>query len=94
MEELNIKGLVKNRRLSRGILDCGWGTFLQLLSYKTTVVRVNPHNTSQTCHRCGAVDRESRVSQSRFVCRSCGHSEHADVNAAKNIWSRGAALLR
>jgi transposase len=94
VEELNIKGMVKSPRLSWGILDCSWSTFLELLSYKTQVVKVNAKHTSQTCHRCGAEDPESRMTQSRFVCTSCGYTDHADINAAKNIFSRGAAVVR
>jgi putative transposase len=94
VEALNIQGMVKNPRHSRSIQDCGWGMFVRMLSYKTQVVKVNAMHTSQTCHRCGAVDPDSRVSQSLFICRSCGHTEHADINAAQNIFSRGAAVVR
>jgi putative transposase len=94
VEDLNIKGMSKNRQLSRHILDCGWGMFINMLEYKTNVVKVNARYTSQTCHLCGAKDAKSRISQSEFNCTSCGHKSHADVNASKNIMSRGAALLR
>lgn len=94
VEDLNIPGMVKNPRLSRGILDCGWGSFLGLLSYKTKVVKVCPKYTSQQCSVCGVTDAKSRISQGEFVCSNCGHTDHADVNAAKNIMSRGAALVR
>jgi putative transposase len=65
-----------------------------MLEYKTQVVKVNPKYTSQTCHVCGAKDARSRVSQSEFVCTTCGAVSHADVNAAKNIMSLGEALVR
>lgn len=94
MEDLNIKGMSKNKQLSKHILDCGWGLFRTLLSYKTTVILVNPKYTSQTCYECGAVDAKSRLSQSEFVCTNCGHISNADVNAAKNILSKGIALSR
>lgn len=94
LEDLNISGMAKNRNLSKHILDCGWGMFRTMLEYKTSVIRVDARYTSQTCFECGAVDAKSRVSQSEFVCTSCGHISNADVNAAKNIKSRGAALDR
>lgn len=94
MEDLNIRGMSKNKQLSKHILDCGWGLFRTLLSYKTTVIPVNPKYTSQTCFDCGAVDDKSRLSQSEFVCTNCGHVSNADENAAKNILSRGTALSR
>lgn len=94
MEGLNIKGMSKNTHLSKHILDCGWGKFKDMLSYKTNVVKVNPRYTSQTCSACGDVDKKSRISQSEYACRSCGHVDNADVNAAKNIMSKGIALSR
>jgi putative transposase len=94
VEDLNIQGMVKNPRLSKHILDSGWGLFRTLLEYKTNVVKVPAKYTSQTCHVCGAKDARSRVSQSHFVCTCCGHASHADVNAAKNIMSLGEALVR
>jgi hypothetical protein len=48
-------------------------------------VRVPPRNTSRTCHACGHVDEKSRKTRDRFVCTDCGHEDHADLNAAKNI---------
>lgn len=49
---------------------------------------VSPYNTSITCSACGNVDRVNRVSQERFECSVCCHTENADVNAAKNILNR------
>ncbi|MCY3852346.1 MAG: zinc ribbon domain-containing protein, partial [Gammaproteobacteria bacterium] len=44
--------------------------------------------TSQTCHQCGHVDKDSRK-QSDFKCTACGHADDADVNAALNILAFG-----
>ncbi|GAA4519909.1 hypothetical protein GCM10023191_096030 [Actinoallomurus oryzae] len=41
--------------------------------------------TPQTCHACGHCAADNRESQAVFRCRACGHTDHADVNAAKNI---------
>ncbi len=94
VEDLKIDNMAKNKNLSKHILDCGWGMFRDMLTYKTTVIRVNPKHTSQTCAICNHVDKESRVSQSKFKCTHCGHEDNADINAAKNIKSRGTALVR
>lgn len=93
VEDLNIRGMVKNRRFSKHISDAGWGGFRRMLTYKTTAIAVNPRYTSQTCNVCGTVDAVSRKSQSEFECTSCGHISHADINAAKNILERGHRLL-
>lgn len=94
LEDLNIKNMSKNKNLSKHILDCGWGMFRTMLEYKTNVVRVNPKYTSQTCNECGKKDAKSRLSQSEFVCSGCGYISHADINASKNIMSKGIALNR
>ena len=49
------------------------------------VASVNPRHTSQRCNACGFIYRGNRPSQSRFVCRQCGHRANADRNAALNI---------
>ena len=109
MEDLKIKNMSKSAKgnaeehgknvaaksgLNRSILDCGWGNFGILLEYKTNVIRVNPKHTSQICSSCGHKDAQSRISQSEFKCTSCSNTLNADVNAAKNILSRGTALYR
>lgn len=94
LEDLNIKNMSKNKNLSKHILDCGWGMFRTMLEYKTNVFRVNPKYTSQTCNECGKKDAKNRLTQSEFVCTNCGYVSHADMNAAKNILSKGIALNR
>lgn len=49
------------------------------------VIFVDPKNTSRQCSVCGYIDKENRKTQSDFKCLECGHSENADMNAAKNI---------
>lgn len=79
--------------LNKAILDSGWGMFREMLEYKTNVIKINPKYTSQTCNECGEKDAKSRLSQSEFVCSYCGHISNADMNAAKNILSKGIALV-
>lgn len=57
------------------------------------VLTVNPYQTSITCSKCGVVDKQSRDKQA-FVCTSCGHTDHADLNAAKNIALKGTQNIR
>lgn len=83
--------------LNRLILSKGWGGFLLALQSAarytgTEIVKVNPAFTSQTCHACKHVARESRESQAVFRCVACGHQDNADVNAAKNILAAGLAV--
>jgi IS605 OrfB family transposase len=50
---------------------------------------VDPRNSSRTCHRCGYVDKKNRRSQAVFSCLRCGHTANADLNAARNLATRG-----
>lgn len=82
--------------LNRSINDAGWGVLQDMLTYKAEeagieVVLVNPANTSRTCHQCGHVAAENRKREA-FLCRKCGHSAHADTNAARNILRLGLSL--
>lgn len=84
--------------LNRSLADAAFGKFRELLTYKAAksggrVVAVNPAYTSQTCAECGAVDRDSRKSQSQFACTVCGHTDNADVNAARVIALRGGGIV-
>jgi putative transposase len=80
--------------LNRAILDGGWARFVNMLRYKVvpeggTVIEVPAAYSSQTCAACGVVDVASRRSQAEFECVACGHRDHADVNAAKVLYTRG-----
>ena len=83
----------KNKRLSKHILDCGWGTFFSLLEYKTNVIKVNPIYSSQECSKCGHTCKENRPTQSLFECVKCGFTENADLNATLNLFQRGQSLM-
>ena len=82
--------------LNNAILDSGWGMLERFIVYKAEdagrrVERVDPRHTSTTCPSCGTRDPTSRVSQDWFVCRRCGHTDHADINAAINVLRAGHA---
>jgi transposase len=81
--------------LNRGILGNGWGLLVQRLEHKANgrVEKVEAAYTSQTCSRCGHRASGNRENQA-FRCRSCGHRDHADVNAAVNIAAGRAVSAR
>ena len=93
------RNVAQKRGLNRAILDKGWHRLeLALLSAArytgSRVEKVNPAYTSQRCSACGFVTENNRESQAVFRCKApgCGHHEHADVNAAKNIKAAGHAV--
>lgn len=90
------KSVAAKSGLNRSILDAGWGVLQNMLEYKAEeagvqVVLVNPANTSRTCHQCGHVAKENRDGEV-FRCVTCGHTAHADTNAARNILRLGLSL--
>jgi putative transposase len=99
LEKLNVAGMIRGH-CARSIADAGWSRFADMLRYKLawsggSLVEVPAAYSSQTCNACGCVDAESRLSQASFCCTSCGHRDHADLNAAKILKSRAnrSALL-
>jgi putative transposase len=92
-EDLNIKGMVRNRHLAKSISDAGWATFRQWLEYfghkygKITVA-VPPRNTSQNCANCGQEVKKS-LSTRTHNCHHCGFVEDRDINASINILRLG-----
>ena len=83
--------------LNRSISDAGWGGFLAILRAKAEAagrvwIEVDPRHTSDGCENCGYAARENRITQSEFVCQSCGHTAQADEHAARNILRAGLAL--
>ncbi|MDJ0619379.1 MAG: transposase [Calothrix sp. MO_192.B10] len=96
-ENLNVKGMVKNRHLAKSITDAGWSVFRQWLDYfgykygKITIA-VSPHNTSQNCSNCGEKVQKS-LSTRTHICIECGFVEDRDVNAAINILQRGLSTV-
>jgi transposase len=81
--------------LNREIRASGWGLLAQRLEEKAPgrVEKINPAYTSQTCNACGHCEPGNRESQA-FLCKHCGHTDHADVNAAKNIAAGHAVTAR
>ncbi len=91
-----MKGLVKNRRLSKSISDVAWSLFRQWLEYfgdkyGKVVVAVPPHYTSQSCSSCGSKVKKT-LSTRTHVC-SCGYVADRDENAAINILQLGLSRV-
>jgi len=94
VEHLHIAGMVKNRRLSKSILDVGWAEFLHILHYKaesagSEVRRIDARYTTQRCSNCGELTPKS-LSVRTHVCQHCSCVMDRDQNAALNILRAGA----
>jgi len=88
-ENLQIRNMVRNRKLAKSIHDAGWGIFLQWLArygflHDIEVIAVPPHYTSQKCSDCGTIVKKS-LSIRTHICHGCGVVLDRDHNAALNI---------
>lgn len=92
LEKLRVHNMVRNHHLSKSILDSGWSTFTQFLTYKAEsagreIAFVDPAYTSKSCSNCGAIF-ENLSLKDRWVTCECGLSLDRDVNASRNILKR------
>lgn len=98
VEDLNVAGMVRNRRLARAISCTGWGEFRRQLEYKCEwygrglVVIDRWYPSSKTCSACGHLLASLSLSTRTWQCPSCGTGHDRDVNAAKNILAAGLAV--
>ena len=90
IEDLHVKGMVKNPHLARAISDGGFGMFRRMLMYKTqasgvTLVLADRwFPSSQVCAQCGTLTEKLPLSQRVFRC-ACGYEADRDINAAVNL---------
>ncbi|MFI1461604.1 IS607 family element RNA-guided endonuclease TnpB [Nocardia carnea] len=91
IEDLNVAGMVRNRRLARHISDAGWAEIRRQLTYKAEwagvrlVVADRWFASSKTCSGCGAVKTKLRLSERTYCCSVCGIVLDRDENAARNL---------
>jgi putative transposase len=97
VEDLNVAGMVCNRRLARAIHDAGWVQFVRLIEQKAQKYRRIVHRvsrwlpSSKTCSVCGLVMGEMPLRVRTWVCPGCGTVHDRDDNAAVNILAAGQA---
>jgi len=98
LEDLNIKGMIKNRKLSKSISDVSWGKFIETLEYKAKwndklVIKVDRFfPSSKTCNSCGYINQNLKLSDRTWVCKGCNGMIDRDLNASKNILNEGLRL--
>lgn len=100
LEDLNVKGMVKNRCLSKSISDASWSEFVRQLKYKAKwrnkkIVQLGRFEpSSKLCSICGFKNNELKLHQREWKCINCGTRHDRDVNAAKNIAKLGQDMSK
>ncbi|GAX90145.1 RNA-guided endonuclease TnpB family protein [Effusibacillus lacus] len=98
MEDLHVKGLVKNRKLAKSIADAGWDMLKNMIAYKAswanrTLVQVERfYPSTQECSACGG-RKLMPLHLRTYVCESCNTTIDRDYNASLNIERRGLEIL-
>ena len=99
MEDLNVKGMMKNHHLSKAIQEIGFYRFRQILedkarnNYKQVVLIDRFYSSSKTCSNCGYKKRDLKLSDRFWSCPNCGEHHDRDLNAAVNILHEGERLI-
>lgn len=99
MEDLNVKGMVRNHKLAESISEVNWGEFRRILTYKAAwhgrqlvfIDRFYP--SSKRCNHCGYIYKELTLKDRQWVCPECGSLIDRDYNAALNILGEGERII-
>ena len=99
MEDLNVKGMLRNHKLAESIQEMNFGEFKRILEYKAKwynrkIVYVDRfYPSSKTCNYCGHINKQLKLSDRRWTCPQCGEVIERDYNAALNILDEGLRIL-
>ena len=97
IEDLNVKGMVKNHKLAKHIQDAGWSEFVRQLKYKALwygrkIIQISPwYPSSKLCSDCGFKAEKMPLDVREWTCLNCGEHHDRDINAAINIRTAGLA---
>ena len=98
VEDLAVKNMVKNSKLSLAISDASWGELVRQLEYKSDgygreLIKIDRwFPSSKRCGHCGHVVDKLPLNVREWTCPSCGMNHDRDVNAANNILAAGLAV--
>ena len=101
LEDLNIKGMLKNRHLSKSISDVSWSKFNDMLKYKSDwygrqIFKINRFfPSSKTCSTpdCGYIYKDLKLSERSWICPKCGAIHDRDINASINLFLEGLLII-
>jgi len=99
VENLNVKGMMKNHKLAQAIADVSWSKFNAMLEYKSKwnnkeYVKIDRwFPSSKTCSSCGWINQSLELKHREWTCDGCGETHDRDINASKNILKQGLNII-
>ena len=99
MENLNVRGMLKNHKLAKAIQEIGFYKFKSILTDKAfnngkQVILVDRfYPSSKTCSVCGYINKRLKLSDREWICPDCGNKHDRDINAAMNILLEGERII-
>ena len=91
VEDLNVKGMMKNRHLAKAVAAQRFNCLLTKLKRKAEIIGIEVHMvdrfypSSKTCHVCGHIHKGLKLTDRVYVCPECGYTEDRDFNASLNL---------
>ena len=99
LEDLNIKGMIKNHKLAKHISDVSWSKFISMLEYKASwndkeIIKIDRFfPSSKQCNSCGYINQNLKLDIREWTCPSCKTKLDRDLNASKNILKEGIKII-
>jgi putative transposase len=99
IEDLNVKGMMKNHKLAQALSDVGLGIFYSLLEYKAswnnkTIIKIDRFfPSSKMCSECNWINQELTLKDRKWTCLYCRTAHDRDINASRNILIQGLNIL-
>ena len=99
LEDLNIKGMIKNHKLAKHISDASWSKFISMLEYKALwndkeIIKIDRFfPSSKQCNSCGYINQNLKLDIREWTCPSCKTKLDRDLNASKNILKEGIKII-
>lgn len=100
MEDLNVKGMMKNHKLAKSIQELSLYRFKEIMKYKAkwfdkTIIEIDRYfPSSKLCSSCGYKNDDLTLKNREWVCPQCGQTHNRDINAAVNILNEGIRIYK
>ena len=99
LEDLNVKGMMKNKHLAKAIQEQCFYEFRRIITYKAewnnikVIIVPRFYPSSKTCSECGAINKGLKLSDREWVCQECGVIHDRDYNASVNLMKYGQSIV-